>query len=77
MLVYRYSWNCISLNRPSSSESFALEKVLDDFFGEKKWSSKQSFLTLIYKIDGYTEYEITVIMKTIEMVTKGKIKYVK
>jgi hypothetical protein len=61
----------------SSAESFAFEGVLNEVFGSDNWKSKQDFKTIVYDICNHTDYEINVIMKTVEIATKGKIKYVK
>jgi hypothetical protein len=62
----------------SASESFAFEAALDHIFGKNSWSAKQDYNKLLYTIKGnYTEYELSIIMKTLDLKTKGKLNYVK
>jgi hypothetical protein len=69
--------NMITFNG-SVSESFAFEDALDHIFGKNSWSSKQEITKLNYTIKGnYTEYELSIIMKTLDLKTKGKLNYVK
>jgi hypothetical protein len=61
----------------SSAESFAFEGVLNQVFGENNWKDEQDFKTMVYQIRNHSEYEIHVIMKTVEIAAQGKIKYAK
>jgi hypothetical protein len=76
MVVYvkRDSSNSL-LFRGSASESFMFEGILQQMF-DNKWKSEQTFTSILYTV-GCPEYELTIIMKTLELATKGKIKYVK
>lgn len=56
---------------------FAFEKLLDDLVGERNWVCKQDYTYLIYELVSHSAYEADVMMKTLEIATKGKIKYVK
>lgn len=76
LLIHRFDAYTLLLNRGNSAESFAFEKLLDDFFGIGNWKVKQSFTRLYYSITNYSDYEITVIMKALSIATKGKITYV-
>jgi len=76
MVVYiiRDSSNSL-IFKGSASESFIFEGILQQMFGDK-WKAEQKLSSILYTI-GCTEYELTISMKTLELATKGKIKYVK
>lgn len=62
----------------SVADSFAFDDALTHIFGKDSWSVKQNLTKLVYSIKGsYSEYELIILMKTLEIKTKGKIKYVK